>query len=205
MDNLTARKWDRAARSFDLMNGIGPDLRWSAAKRELFSRMEASGKILFLAVGTGLDIACSPAGCDIIGIDISPAMVERAIPRAAAYKGSMEVRLMDVHEMDFPDQYFDQIFTSCTFCSVPNPVHGLEQLLRVLKPGGMLGMFEHTGSRYFPFNLMMHAMTLISRHLGPSLNRPTVANVQRAGFQITGVTRHYLDVVKSIRAIKPVG
>jgi ubiquinone/menaquinone biosynthesis C-methylase UbiE len=203
VDELTARKWDRAAASFDLMNGYGPDLRWSGVKRELFSEMKAGGKVLFLAVGTGLDIACFPAGCDIVGIDISPKMVERAKPRAAAYDGRMEVHLMDVHEMDFEDERFDQIFTACTFCSVPHPVHGLGELYRVLKPGGTLGMFEHTGSRYFPFMLMMHFMTLISRQLGPSMNRPTVANVQKAGFQITGVTHHYLDVVKSIRALKP--
>lgn len=54
-DIATRRKWDRAARSFDLMTGIGPDKRWEPAKRALFGRM-GQGEILFLAIGTGLDI-----------------------------------------------------------------------------------------------------------------------------------------------------
>ena len=58
MDEATARKWDRAAASFDMMNGAGPEKRWGPVKRELFARMQ--GEILFLAVGTGLDIAFFP-------------------------------------------------------------------------------------------------------------------------------------------------
>lgn len=58
MDVLTQQKWDRAARTFDLMNGFGPELRWAPVKRRLFARMQ--GRILFVAVGTGLDIQFFP-------------------------------------------------------------------------------------------------------------------------------------------------
>ncbi|MCG2634694.1 MAG: class I SAM-dependent methyltransferase [Gammaproteobacteria bacterium] len=200
MDQLTASKWDRAAKSFDLMNGVGSELRWGAAKKNLFADMQ--GRILFLAVGTGLDIQYFPPGQQIIGIDISGEMIARATPRAEAYPGKMQVTQMDVHELPYPDAHFDQIYTSCTFCSVPEPVKGLQALHRVLKPGGTLGMFEHTGSGLFPFNLMLHLMTSLSRALGPEMNRPTVVNVQQAGFEVTSITNHYLDVVRSIRAVK---
>ena len=76
-------------------------------------------------------------------------------------------------------------------------------LRRVLKPGGELFMFEHTGSRYFPFNVMLNLMTRVSRRYGPEMNRDTVANVARAGFQIEAVEPVYLDVVKMIRAVAP--
>ncbi len=201
MDVLTRVKWDRAAANFDLMSSRGPEWRWAPAKREFFSAMR--GKILFLAVGTGLDIPFFPPDRDITGIDISPKMLELARPRAAAYSGKLELHEMDVHEMSFEPASFDQVFTSCTFCSVPDPVRGLEALRRVLRPGGELRMFEHTGSRYFPFNLMLHLMTPLSRRLGPDMNRPTVENVRRAGFQIVEVDRLYLDVVKRITAIAP--
>ena len=71
---------------------------------------------------------------------------------------------------------------------------------RVLKPGGELRMFEHTGSRWFPFNAMMHAMTPLSRRVCPEMNRRTVDNVRRAGFRIREVRHIYLDVVKTIHA-----
>ncbi len=203
MDLITKKKWDAAARSFDFMNAHGPEKRWAPWKREFFSAMREGGKILFVAVGTGLDIPFFPPHRDIIGIDISPKMLEKAQARAARYSGRLELREMDVHEMDFPEGSFDQVFTSCTFCSVPDPVRGLEALRRVLKPGGELWMFEHTGSRYFPFNLILHFMTPLTRRVGPEMNRETVANVRRAGFVVRQVRNVFLDVVKIIGAIAP--
>ncbi len=66
-------------------------------------------------------------------------------------------------------------------------------------------MFEHTGSRYFPFNAFLNLMTPIARLVGPSLNRRTVENVKRAGFEIREVHNVYLDVVKTIHAVAPAG
>ena len=197
----TRRKWDNAAKSFDLLNGLGPELRWAPVKRELFSAMQ--GKILFLAVGTGLDIQFFPPGHDIVGIDISPKMLDKAAARAAAYPGNLRLQEMDVHKMSFEAECFDQVYTSCTFCSVPDPVHGLQELRRVLRPGGVLRMFEHTGSRYFPFGLMLDLMTPLSRRVGPEMNRDTVSNVARAGFRIREVRNAFLDVVKVITAVAP--
>ena len=201
MDELTRQKWDRAARSYDLMNNYGQERRWAPAKRRLFERMQ--GRIIFASIGSGLDIQFFPPGRDIIGIDISPEMLALARPRAAAYDGRLELRQIDVHELDYPDGSFDQAFTACTFCSVPRPVEGLRALRRVLKPGGELCMFEHTGSRWFPFSLMLNLMTPLSRRFGPEMNRDTVGNVARAGFAVEAVEPVYLDIVKMIRALAP--
>jgi ubiquinone/menaquinone biosynthesis C-methylase UbiE len=203
VDTITREKWDRAARSFDLMSGFGPEWRWQPAKQQLFARMRPDAKILFLALGTGLDIASFPPGRDITAIDISPKMIEKAGKRVADYAGTMSAHVMDVHQMEFSDGSFDQVFTSCTFCSVPRPVEGLQALLRVLKPGGELHMFEHTGSRWFPFSVMMKLMNPLSSRFGPEVSRDTVANVRAAGFEITCVDHIFLDTVKTIHAIRP--
>ena len=201
MDVLTKRKWDRASVGFDVLNAFGAEKRWAPTKHEFFGAMR--GKVLFVAVGTGLDIPYFPSDLDIVGIDISDRMLARARPRAEAYHGRLELRHLDVHEMDHGPETFDQVFTSCTFCSVPDPVRGLESVRRVLKPGGELRMFEHTGSRHFPFNLLLHLMNPIARLGGPEINRDTVGNVARAGFEIIEVKHVYLDVVKTILAVKP--
>jgi len=201
MDLQTQAKWDKVAPSFDLMAGRGAENRWRPFKERLFSNMQ--GRILFMALGTGLDIDAFPPGQTITAIDISPKMLEQAQPRVAAYDGVIDARVMDVHELEFDDASFDQVFTSCTFCSVPDPVAGLWALRRVLKPGGDLYMFEHTGSAYYPFRLMMDLMTQISRRLGPDMNRPTVDNVRAAGFELREVDNLFLDVVKTIHAVNP--
>ncbi len=200
MNMTTQEKWDRASRSFDFMSGYGAEWRWGPVKQKLFSRMRSDANILFLALGTGLDIQNFPPGRKLTAIDISPKMVERAMPRVAGYDGEMTGQVMDVHAMTFAPDSFDQIFTSCTFCSVPDPVAGLKSLYRVLKPGGELHMFEHTGSKMFPFSAMMNLLSPLASKFGPELNRDTVANVAAAGFRLTEVNHVFLDTVKTIHA-----
>jgi len=200
MDDSTKNKWDFSSSFYDLL-AYGPERRWAPYKRDLFANMH--GRVLFVAVGTGQDIRFFPPGRDIVGIDISPRMLAKAQTRAMSYSGSLDLRVMDVHALEFPDHSFDQVMTSCTFCSVPNPVAGLTALRRVLKGGGMLYMFEHTGSHVFPFNLMLEVMTPLWKPIGPEMNRDTVANVEKAGFEIQQVNNIYLDVVKTIIAKSP--
>ncbi|MBF0285946.1 MAG: class I SAM-dependent methyltransferase [Magnetococcales bacterium] len=201
-DLATRRKWDGTASFYDLLT-YGAEKRWAPVKRELFSRMVPDAAILFAALGTGGDIAFFPPGRNITAIDLSPRMIQRAKPKAETYPGRLQPLVMDLHALAFPDGVFDQVFTSCTFCSVPDPVAGLIALRRVMKPGAGLFMFEHTGSHHFPFGPLLDAVTPLMRPLGPDMNRETVENVRRAGFHLRTVRNHFLDVVKSIEAVAP--
>ena len=64
-------------------------------------------------------------------------------------------------------------------------------------------MFEHTGSRYFPFNVMLNVMAPLLSKFGPEVNRKTVESVAKAGFEIREVRNLFLDVVKTISAVAP--
>jgi len=193
-------KWDRASRNYDLMT-FGEVLRQGEDKRRLFRR--AHGRTIFVAVGTGNDIQFLPPGLDVIGIDISPRMIERAKRHAAGYDGRIELRVMDVWQLDYPDASFETAITACTFCSVPDPVRGLREILRVLQPGGRLLMFEHVRSNIPLIGLMLDAMTYVTRRFGPDLNRDTVANLRRAGFELVSEENVYLDIVKAIEGRRP--
>jgi len=158
--------------------------------------------MLMVAAGTGNDFKFFPPGQHIVVIDISPQMLERAAQKAATYQGTIDLQVMDVCELPFADASFDTVVTVCTFCSVPRPVAGLRELYRVLKPDGQLLMFEHVRSKIGPFGIFLDLMTPLSRRLGPDLNRDTVGNVQKAGFRLRREENVYLDIVKSIEAVK---
>jgi ubiquinone/menaquinone biosynthesis C-methylase UbiE len=199
MDIDTQRKWDAASRTLDFFS-FAEDRRIGPHKRRLFAKMR--GATLMVAAGTGSDFKFFPPNMHVVAIDISPKMLERAAKKAAAYSGSIELREMDVCHLEFPDSAFDTVATAFTFCSVPKPVAGLLELCRVLKPDGQLLMIEHVRSAIGPLGIFMDVMTPLTRRFGPSLNRDTVGNVQKAGFRLRRVENVYLDVVKIIEAVK---
>ncbi|WGS21093.1 MULTISPECIES: class I SAM-dependent methyltransferase [unclassified Bradyrhizobium] len=200
MDVQTQSKWDRASRTYDFFSAVD-DRRLGSEKRKLLSK--ARGKTLHVAAGTGNDFKFLPPRADIVSIDISPKMLERAKLKAASYEGSIELREADVCNLDYPEATFDTVVTVFTFCSVPKPIAGLRELYRVLKPGGQILMLEHVRSAAIgPLGVMMDLMTQLTRKIGPELNRDTVGNVQKAGFRLRRVENIYLDVVKTIEAVK---
>ncbi len=200
MDSALRDKWDRASRTYDWTTW-GDERRFGAAKQRLFAKM--AGRCLMVAAGTGNDFRHFPPGLTIDAIDISPGMVERARNKASTYEGTLVVQVMDVRQLAFSDATFDTAATAGTFCSVPDPVRGLRELFRCLKPGGQLLMFEHVRSRFGPIALFQDLMTPITRRIGPDMNRDTVGNVLRAGFELCREENVYVDVIKAIEARRP--
>lgn len=202
MTDAGRRKWDRAARTYDFITRAD-ERRYGPAKQRLFAAMR--GRCLMLAVGTGHDLGHFPPGLTIHALDISRAMLEHARERAADYPGRLTLLQMDAQHLAFRDASFDTIATVCTFCSVPDPVLGLRELHRVLKPDGRLLLFEHVRSRIGPIAIMQDLLTPLSRRLGPDLNRDTFGNLARAGFRVVREENVYLDIVKAGEAMRGAG
>lgn len=202
MDDRTQRKWDAASRTFDWFT-FADDRRLGPHKRRLFTKLQ--GQTLAVAAGTGNDFKFFPPDQRIVAIDISPKMLERAARKATAYQGTIELQQMDVCQLEFADNTFDTVATVCTFCSVPRPIIGLRELYRVLRPGGQILMFEHVRSNIGPFGILLDVMTPLSRLVGPELNRNTVVNMQKAGFRLRREENVYLDIIKIIEGVKPLG
>ncbi len=200
MDLALQAKWNLVSRTYDFMTW-GEERRFGAAKARLFAKMR--GRCFMVAAGTGNEFRYFPSRLTVTAVDISPGMIEKARRKAALYDGALDVRVMDVQTLEFPDATFDTVVTACTFCSVPDPLRGLRELYRCLKPGGQLLMFEHVRSRVGPIAIFQDLMTPISSRFGPAMNRDTISNVLRAGFEVRREDNVYLDVVKAIEACRP--
>lgn len=191
-------RWDRASRTYDCV--VGADaVRFGAAKERLLANLR--GRSLMVAVGTGQDIQHLPAGLWLVAVDISGGMLARARRPARAYQGSLHLLQADVGVLPFANGSFETVVTSCTFCSVPDPISGLRELRRVLRPDGRLLLFEHVRSHIPPIALMQDLMTPLTRRIGPEMNRDTLGNVERAGFRVIREDNVYLDIVKAAVAV----
>ena len=192
-------KWNRSASGLESV-GIGVERRYGHLKRELFGK--AQGETLLVAAGTGLDFQHLPEGLRVTAVDFSPVMLTYAVPRAKEYRGALRLVRGDIHQLSFRDASFDTIVTACTFCSVPDPLQGLRELRRILKPGGRLLMFEHVRSGNPLLGFFMDVMTPFSSYFGPDMNRRTRETVRQAGFAIEREFNIYLDVVKIFECVK---
>ncbi len=190
--------WEWRVRFYDFREASC--FRRGPAKSALFADMR--GNVLFVAAGTGTDFAAFPPDMDITAIDISDEMLRRAAKRARRYSGHLRLLKADALALPFPDASFDTAVTSCTMCSVPNPVRALQELHRVLRPDGRLLMFEHVRSRQFLLGMTLDLMTLWTRRTGTEMNRDTLTNTRTAGFRITDVQSAYLDIILAVRAVR---
>jgi ubiquinone/menaquinone biosynthesis C-methylase UbiE len=181
--------YDRVAGIYDLYTAPMEAFGGRRARQRLFGRARA--RVLELGIGTGLSLPSYPPGAELTGIDISPRMLARARRRAERMGLKADLEVADVERLPFPDGSFDTVTAACVFCSVGDPVRGLQEAARVTRPGGQVLLYEHVRPRNPVLGKLTDLVSPLTRRLfGPELNRPTERNVETAGLRITEVRRH---------------
>lgn len=96
-------------------------------------------KILEVGIGAGTDfIQWVRAGCKAYGMDIAPDAIEHVKKRLELYGlKAEEVKVGDAEKIDYPDNYFDLVYSFGVIHHTPNTKKALEEIIRVLKPGGL--------------------------------------------------------------------
>ncbi|WHH60154.1 methyltransferase domain-containing protein [Petroclostridium sp. X23] len=203
MDVLTEKirkRYDRVSGIYDFMEKLMDSGKMKQWREEIIQ--ELSGKILEVGVGTGKNIEYYPHDSNITAIDFSSKMLDKAREKAGKLSKKVELIQMDAQNMDFEDNTFDAVFTSCVFCSVPDPVRGLREIRRVCKNNGKIVMLEHVRSDKEILGLLMDIFNpLVVGTYGANINRRTVDNILKAGFSKIQVTDLMLDIVKKITVI----
>jgi SAM-dependent methyltransferase len=150
----------------------------------------ASGKILELGCGTGINFGFYPAAAEVLAIEPSDAMRAQAIEKLQKENFAARIRvepwLLEDERLAaaYPAGSFDAAVCTLVLCTVPDPAGTLARLRRYLKADGKLVVLEHVRSKSTFGATVQNLMNPFWRHLaeGCQLNRDTHANIVAAGF-----------------------
>jgi ubiquinone/menaquinone biosynthesis C-methylase UbiE len=150
---------------------------------------QARGRVLEIGAGTGANLPYYRwerlSELHLLDVELTEAA------RRAGSRGGVVLHEADVQDLPFADASFDTVVFTLVFCSVADPVRGLAEARRVLKPRGRLIFIEHVrppGRRLAraadAANPVWHTL------LGPcNINRDTVSVIAAAGFSLADVHR----------------
>jgi ubiquinone/menaquinone biosynthesis C-methylase UbiE len=155
----------------------------------------ASGRVLEVGIGSGLNLPFySASASEIVGIEPSAKLLK--MTRSAAGRASTPLKLIEgtAEAIPIDDQTIDTVVTSWTMCSIPAIERALQEMRRVLKPGGRLLFVEHgrapePGVRWWQDHLTP-AWKRFSG--GCHLNRAIRELIQHAGFHMEHLDTGYM-------------
>ena len=104
------------------------------------------GNLLEIGAGTGANFAFLPAGVHWTGIDPNPHSLRYVGVAARRFGREFDFRQGSAESLPFPDASFDSVASTLTLCSVRDPARTLEEIRRVLRPGGQLLLMEHVAA-----------------------------------------------------------
>lgn len=192
------RYWDKQSRRYDQQMEFA-DRRFFGDTRSWICG-QATGEVLEVAVGTGLNLPLYPPTVRLTGIDLSPAMLEQARRRAP----SADLREGDAQRLSFPDASFDTVVATFSLCAIPDDRVAVGEMWRVLRPGGLLLLADHVVSTSAPVRLLQGIVELVSVPVGGEhFRRRPIEHVCALGFTIERHERFKLGLIERLAARKP--
>lgn len=158
------RVYGKISSVYDL--AFGPVLQ-PGRRRAMEVMSPAPGtRVLEVGVGTGLNLALYPEGCQVTGIDFSLQMLERAEDRVG--RKGLHIRLfqMDAADLRFADGTFDIVYAPYVISVVPDPVKVLQEMRRVCRPGGRLIILNHFRSKGALLSRVERWISPMTVHIG---------------------------------------
>ena len=196
------RYWDKHAHRYDRQMQF-----W---ERRLFGDtrawvcQQATGEVLEVAIGTGLNLPFYPEGVRLTGVDFSPAMLAQARDQALKLGRTVELIEGDAQALDLPDSSFDTVVSTFSLCSVPDDRQAIAEMRRVLRPGGRLLLADHVASSAPWARAVQRLLELVTVSLGEEhfLRRPA-EYLPAAGFEVERQERFKLGIMERLAARKP--
>jgi ubiquinone/menaquinone biosynthesis C-methylase UbiE len=165
---------------------------------------QATGTVLEVAAGTGLNLSHYPADVAVTGIDLSESMLDIAKDRAARIGRAATLLQGDAHALPFADSSFDTVVCTFGLCTIPDPVTAIGEMTRVLRPGGRLILVDHIESSSMAVRAVQRLLEIATVPLaGEHFRRRPLNQVRRTALDIHRVQRFHLGLVERVIARKP--
>ncbi|CAK0757582.1 Class I SAM-dependent methyltransferase [Gammaproteobacteria bacterium] len=141
------RAYDRIAPLYDFLDGVY-EYSWKRRLREELFR-HARGRILDVGIGTGCNMPFYPQGSEVVGIDMSERMLDRAQARAHELGRHVTLRPMNLLSLDFPDASFDTVTVTFVLLCLPEDLQtlALQELRRATRPDGRILLLDYRLSK----------------------------------------------------------
>lgn len=164
----------------------------------------AEGTVLEIGIGPGLNLPLyNPSRVErVIGVDPSESFLRLGRQQTASSSVPVSILRAPAENIPLRKRSVDSAVVTYTLCSVADPSRALDEVKRVLKPGGRVLFLEHGLSEDAAVARWQNRLNPIWRRLavGCNLNRPVAHLLQQAGFRIAELTEFYLP-----RTPRPVG
>jgi phosphatidylethanolamine/phosphatidyl-N-methylethanolamine N-methyltransferase len=197
------RTYQRIAPFYDAL-GAAYERMWKQRLRARLLR-RARGRVLDVGIGTGCNLPHYPAEVAVMGIDLSPRMLERAQQRAAALRRPVQFAPMNLLQLDFPDDAFDTVVATFVLLCLPESLQtaALRELRRVCKPDGIVLLLDYKLSGHTPVRLLMRCLSPWLRiAFGGRYDARTEEYLAEAGLRPTWRRSYLRDSVVSL-VLKP--
>jgi ubiquinone/menaquinone biosynthesis C-methylase UbiE len=155
----------------------------------------ASGRILEIGFGTGINLRHYPPGVTRIeAIDPDVDLDPYSGPRIEASRIDVAFHHLDAAKLPFAPDSFDTIACTLTLCSIPDVTHALQEIRRVLKPGGRFLFLEHGLAPHPRVARWQRRLTPLQKRLagGCHLDRDTGRLVVESGLRLERAEHYYL-------------
>jgi ubiquinone/menaquinone biosynthesis C-methylase UbiE len=164
--------------------GASAERRWMGGRRRRLLA-GARGAVLEIGGGTGANLAHYRDVDRVTIAEPDPFMRNRIGPKLEDARVPVEVAAAGAEALPFPDGSFDTVVSTLVLCTVPDQEAALDEVRRVLRPGGRLLFIEHVRATGSAARWQDRLEPLWRRLFGGCHpNRDTVAAIEEAGFEI---------------------
>ncbi|MBU2446018.1 MAG: methyltransferase domain-containing protein [Bacteroidetes bacterium] len=166
-----------------------------------FVNLKPGEVVVDLGCGAGIDVISAAhkvgPGGRVIGVDISPQMIEKAkqaVAEAGLQDRKIELYLGDIEKLQLPDSFADVVISNCVIILVPNKDSAYREAFRILKPGGRVAISDIIFSEKICPKMKARFESTWSGVVGGAIDEKDYLEiVNRVGFKkIEIVERHFL-------------